>query len=63
MVAITGIDVQPIGAPPTGFGGDARNIAQGGPTYANAVLEILTDHPELRGTSVIFTNGHGLKEM
>lgn len=63
MVAITGIDVQAIGAPPTGFGGDARNIAQGGPTYANATLEILTDHPELRGTSVIFTNGHGLKEM
>lgn len=63
MVAITAIDVQPIGAPPTGFGGDARNIAQGGPTYANAVLEILTDHPDLRGTSIIFTNGHGLKEM
>lgn len=63
MVSITAIDVKPIGAPPTGFGGDARNIAQGGPTYANAVLEIITDHPELKGTSVIFTNGHGLKEM
>ncbi len=63
MVAITAIDVQPIGAPPTGFGGDARNIAQGGPTYANVVLEIITDDLELRGTSVIFTNGHGLKEM
>ena len=63
MVAITGIEVLPIGAPPTGFGGDARNIAQGGPTYANVVLEILTDHPELRGTSIIFTNGHGLKEL
>lgn len=63
MVAITAIDVQPIAAPPTGFGGDARNIAQGGPTYANAVLEIVTDHPELRGSSVIFTNGHGLQEV
>jgi len=63
MVAITAINVQPIGAPPTGFGGDARNIAQGGPTYANALLEVLTDRPGLCGTSIIFTNGHGLKEM
>jgi L-fuconate dehydratase len=63
MVAITSIEVLPIGAPPTGFGGDARNIAQGGPTYANAVLEIITDNPGLRGISIIFTNGHGLKEM
>lgn len=63
MVAITSIEVLPIAAPPTGFGGDARNIAQGGPTYANVVLEIVTDRPGLRGVSVIFTNGHGLKEM
>jgi L-fuconate dehydratase len=63
MVAITSIEVLPIAAPPTGFGGDARNIAQGGPTYANATLEIVTDDPGLRGVSIIFTNGHGLKEM
>lgn len=63
MVTITSIEVLPIAAPPTGFGGDARNIAQGGPTYANVVLEIVTDNPGLRGVSVIFTNGHGLKEM
>ena len=63
MVAITSFDVHPVAIPPTGFGGDARNIAQGGPIYANAVLEIGTDRPGLRGTSIIFTNGHGLREM
>lgn len=63
MVSITSIDVLPIAAPPTGFGGDARNIAQGGPTYANAVLEVKTDRPGLQGTAVVFVNGHGLKEM
>ncbi|WP_198411376.1 enolase C-terminal domain-like protein [Marinimicrobium alkaliphilum] len=62
MVTIVDIDVQAIAAPPTGFGGDARNIAQGGPTYANVVLEIITDKPGLVGTGVIFTNGHGLME-
>ncbi|MEJ2638119.1 MAG: enolase C-terminal domain-like protein [Desulfosarcinaceae bacterium] len=63
MTAIQSVEVLPIGAPPTGFGGDARNVAQGGPTYANAVLEILTDQPDLKGTSIVFTNGHGLLEM
>ncbi len=63
MITITSIDVYPIAAPPTGFGGDARNIAQGGPSYANAVLDVMTDDPELRGTSIVFTNGHGLMEM
>ncbi len=62
MVAITAIQVFPVAAPPTGFGGDARNIAQGGPTYANVVLDILTDQPGLKGSAVIFTNGHGLLE-
>ena len=63
MAAIKGIQVLPLAAPPTGFGGDARNIAQGGPAYANTVLEIETDISGLRGVSVIFTNGHGLLEM
>lgn len=62
MTRIVDINVFPIAAPPTGFGGDARNIAQGGPTYANVVLEIITDHPGLKGTAIIFTNGHGLLE-
>jgi L-fuconate dehydratase len=63
MVAITSFNVLPVAVPPTGFGGDARNIIQGGPTYANAVLEVETDQPGLRGSSIIFTNGHGLREM
>jgi len=62
MPSITAVNVFPIAAPPTGFGGDARNIAQGGPTYANVILEIATDQPGLKGTSIIFTNGHGLIE-
>jgi len=63
MVAIKSFDVLPVAVPPTGFGGDARNMAQGGPTYANVVLEVETDKPRLRGSSIIFTNGHGLREM
>lgn len=63
MAAIESVDVYPIAIPPTGFGGDARNIAQGGPTYANVVLEIRTSETALFGTSIIFTNGHGLAEM
>lgn len=62
MTRIVDINVFPVAAPPTGFGGDARNIAQGGPTYANVVLEVITDQPGLKGTAVIFTNGHGLLE-
>lgn len=62
MARITSVTVYPVAAPPTGFGGDARNIAQGGPTYANVVLEVHTDQPGLMGTAITFTNGHGLRE-
>lgn len=63
MITIESVKVTPVAAPPTGFGGDARNIAQGGPTYANVYLQLGTNDAQLSGSSIIFTNGHGLKEM
>ncbi|WP_041524037.1 enolase C-terminal domain-like protein [Gilvimarinus agarilyticus] len=63
MITVQSVRVTPVAAPPTGFGGDARNIAQGGPTYANVYLQITTSDHQLNGSSIIFTNGHGLKEM
>lgn len=63
MISIESVRVTPVAAPPTGFGGDARNIAQGGPTYANVYLQLGTNDAQLTGSSIIFTNGHGLKQM
>ena len=63
MITIQSVRVTPVAAPPTGFGGDARNISQGGPTYANVYLQIATNDSRLSGSSIIFTNGYGLKEM
>ncbi|MCP8900084.1 enolase C-terminal domain-like protein [Gilvimarinus xylanilyticus] len=63
MITITDIRVTAVAAPPTGFGGDPRNIAQGGPTYANVYLQVFTSDPDLVGSSIIFTNGRGLKEQ
>lgn len=62
MTNITAVSVTPVAAPPTGFGGDARNLAQGGPTYANVYLEIHTSRADIKGSAIVFTNGHGLKE-
>ncbi|MDO3383510.1 enolase C-terminal domain-like protein [Gilvimarinus algae] len=63
MICITAVEVLPVAAPPTGFGADARNLAQGGPVYANVYLRVHTSDPSLVGHSIIFTNGRGLKEQ
>ncbi|UTF59773.1 enolase C-terminal domain-like protein [Gilvimarinus sp. DA14] len=63
MISITDIRVSAVAAPPTGFGGDPRNIAQGGPVYANVYLQVFTSDPSLTGSSIIFTNGRGLQEQ